>query len=210
MDYKSPVEIKDIITYLITLYAVVPSIIITVMYSFLSNVEVELSRVWEQSTSDDSSEELQKRAFKVNKFVIVSAKLFHLIMSYYLTLLFAALLSKCIPTSNENVSKVIFVASAIYFSYFILYLFCDIIKSFKTAFNNDFVEKAFVYIYVFLIHGAFPISLPILFTYFIKVDEFYIHTWWITLTIFFLLTWWTMVPLLYKPLTNLSYIMRNS
>lgn len=37
------INIKDIVTFLVTLYAIVPSIIITVMYSFLSDIEERLS-----------------------------------------------------------------------------------------------------------------------------------------------------------------------
>jgi hypothetical protein len=197
-------EPKDIVNYLIILYAIVPSIVITVMYSFLSNIEIELGRVWKRATRE--ANDLKKAAEKVDKFVIISAKAFHFGMAYYLILLFSALLPKCLSLSTK---KSILGGSIFFLIYFVLYFLADARKSFKARFDSaSEKERLLIQGLIIGMYGVFPLLVFLLF-YLFKCNELTFHLGWITLTIFHLLVWWLVVPFVYKPLTYLSKIIRN-
>jgi len=217
---------SEIIGYLITLYAIVPSIIITMMYGFLSSTENDLLSVMKQlheieikngeNIENSKKENIKKLEIKVKlveKFIIVSSKIFHISMAYYLIMLLTALISKCIPSSvgpNSMTTIVVFcVGSVVYYVYIFIYSERDIIKNIDRVFENSKNGHLFIYIYIGILHLLFPVVLPIAFRVFTNCHEMFIHLWWISLTIFHLLVWWLVYPLKYQPLTNLSQIKRE-
>ena len=94
---------EDLVSILITLYAIVPSIIITVMYGFLSTIEGDIAciEIYDNNnklpnSTKSISDDLSERMLNINIFVVISAKTFHLCMAYYLTQLLGALFSRCL------------------------------------------------------------------------------------------------------------------
>jgi len=203
-------KLEEIISFLITLYAIVPSIIITVMYSFLSEIEEDLAEVWENITMEiENREDFLARAQQVNKFLIISAKIFHVSMAYYLIQLGAALISKCFPIEGRiNLLIIPLIASLSFFLYFILYWCKDAHDSLRLAFGKN-KERNYVYFLVWSLYGAIPIILIVVFIFFTNYDEIRWHLWWITITILHLLSWWLIIPFKYRPLTHLSFIRRG-
>lgn len=207
------IESKDLISFFITLYAVVPSIVITVMYGFLSNVEAELANIWHETRGND---DFVKRSSEINKFVIITSKIFHVSMTYYLILLFSALISKCFPVESCSCILIVCWASVGYFVYFLFYFSSDIYGSLDEVFfpfSENKKEFHSVVTLIYLIYGIIPILLPNLFWFlFCKgliVEEIFIQLWWVSLTILHLLFWWLIVPFKYKPLTHLSFIKKK-
>lgn len=205
----------EVIGYLVTLYAVVPAIIITVMYSFLSTTESDLGKLSgkiEQCNfpvgAKKEKEVVETAKANTNKFVIISAKIFHYSMAYYLIMLFVSLLSKCCAKKDEEVAWFLGIGAIVYFVYFILYLIFDVWNAFWSLFNASQCGKIRIGVWLVFIIGIYGFG-PMLVLCFAKslpYKEVSLHLSWITLTIFQLLFWWLVLPFLYKPLTNLSKV----
>ncbi len=226
-----------LISLLVTLYAIVPSIIITVMYSFLSTIEGDLASFAIRTTNDN----FNKRVVEINTFVVISSKVFHLSMAYYLMQLFGALFSKCLSWIGINAvcnqSLTLFVShldkyinisapeycimsicSEIYFIYFGFYFYYDVRGGLNIVLNHDtkqlnipwYKKNRFVILpFLFIVYGLLPLLLTLVYSTSPNCNTSLIHLCWITLTIFHILIWWLWMPWLYKPLTHLAYIKKN-
>lgn len=147
-------DTESLVGILITLYAIVPSIIITVMYGFLSTIEGDIACIEikeNRKILPDSekwlSVDLSERMLNINIFVVISAKTFHLCMAYYLTQLFGALFSRCLV--GLKITQVFDPASQWFFFDLVRYINMDKQDSF--SFVMIFCSAAYLIYFLFYI-----------------------------------------------------------
>lgn len=202
--------LKDIVSILITLYAIVPSIVITVMYSFLSSIEKELSDNWREFSQLDNKKKIKRD--KIDRFVVVSSKIFHVSMGYYLIQLAASLISECLKLENDLFLLIPRISTGICMIYFFLYFWGDISRSLSLLFLGKENQNKWgflgISLYLITLYGILPLAGLV---YYLGQNEKEIH-WhliWISITILHLVLWWLIIPFIYKPLTNLSLLKRK-
>jgi len=224
-------DIKDIVSFLITIYAIVPSIVITVMYSFLSNMESEVSEMWSrlydkchQNSGNNNLNLLKEEMRKIDRFIVASSKILHYSMSYYLIQLFCALLAKSFNFVDKGALIFSWAGHLMFIMYFFMYYQYSVKKAFELSFRGEDNEgkksKDYKWIkwYMFAVYGFLPLLLfLVLFCAWLPFNcfpfepmEVNFHLWWIAMTILHLLLWWLIIPFYYKPLTRLSTIKRKT
>ena len=188
----------EIISYLITLYAVVPAVVITVLYNFLTSIEIEAARY--------SNENIKKSdpSIALNKFNFMSSKYFHLTMSYYLIMLFSTLIYKAFVSSvtdNGNIFLVFVLSTASSIGYAIWYIFADV----KPGIPFESLYKfAWVLVVIFAIIPAVSI---IFYSFTGTKTQHNLNFGWIGVSVLHLMIWWLGFPFKYRPLTNLKLLM---
>lgn len=194
---------KDLLT---ALYAVVPSIIIVVMYNFISNIEIEAMKI---KVNDNGNYLVKKNEIatikfyqvKTKKFTLFSSKFLHLTMSFYLVTLLGSLIQWFF-----SVNSIAIVVATIFFCiYSFFYIHTDVMKALPLIYGKKCpkfkkITKSTFFITLF-------IALPLVgntIIFFLKNEIFDVS--WIFLTMLYIVVWWLIFPSQYKPLTNLAEI----
>lgn len=201
------VGIDEIIPYLITLFAVAPSVIIAVMFNFLSTIEIEISKLVKNENGKEN-----KYSANVKAFTILSSKFLHLTMSYYLLLLFSSLAIRSFLPDSYTFWAMI-AATVIYIIYAMFYINMDlrfslkVLDKYKDAkyINTSFIHNILIFYIAFII-------IPIVFQipFYFKQNPITIHLSWITLSMLYLTFWWLKYPFQYSPLSNIGKYLSNS
>lgn len=193
-------------TALLTLAAIAPAIVVTVLYNFIVQIDLRLQEIRTECRFDSRDDLVRP----VEQFVVVSAKLFHLTLAYYLLMLIASLVTYLADdpagtTSGAfgNDRLAVSFASVIYFLYVLGYWIRDVRPSFDA---NDVTRKGWnAFLALFLVA---PLLIPLLHREISGPMKPFAA--WLAIDIAFILAWWAVVPPVFQPLTKLARIARGS
>ena len=203
--------VPDIIIVLTTLYAIVPSVIIVIMYNFLSTIEIRIGDLFIADIRNGAKVSVDMRIINsAREFVAISSKFLHLTMAYYLLLLSTSLLAKIFSIGDECATYLFIAGTTGAVIYNLCYYICNISKSFERLENDKRGKRItisilhdIIMIFLFII---VPISsLSIIIQYDCNIGyHVVINLIWITLTISMIMVWWLWYPFKYEPLSALN------
>lgn len=201
---------NNLLNLVIALFAIVPSIIIAVLYSFLTNIQIEADRL--ESRKVGYSDASSRGLVQIRHFTVLSSKFFHLTMSFYLSQIMSSLVGWLLASDFENevvhydvAFNTFTVTILIYTVYSAFYLIADVASAFRS--NNIRMWHVLPFILLFVVFP--PLMLYILLV--LNNNEVsMIIVLWVSGTALHLVFWWWNYPFVYKPLTHLSRCIKES
>lgn len=180
-------------TILLTLAAIAPAIVITILYNFIVQIDLRLQDLKVNEAVHDP----EGNYLPVKQFVVISAKLFHLTMVYYLLMLVVSLFTFLVEPGPEADYYLISVGSILFIGYLLWYWRQDVRPSFE---NHNISQKSWNGFLVTFI--VLPLLIPLFGEQLSKPISPFVA--WLCIDIAFVLAWWLTVPPTFRPLTRLA------
>lgn len=187
----------DIVTYAITIYAVLPTIVIVLLFSFLTDLDRQVAQ-YESMLLDKGHPmftSIRNRLREVDKFIIVSSRYLHLTMSFYLLFLLG---SFAIVVLVQYKLLIINIIMIIYFLYATFYILNEVTTIDKLNLNHKVAYYGISLIAFYLIPIGLLCGPNIIFL----EKSFYLL--WATINISQIALWWLIFPVKDKPLKKIK------
>ncbi len=209
------------LTYVITIYAVLPTIVIVLLFNLLTDLDRQVSTYEgmlldnkvdciNNVADDHDSLEVRENLIKqvrdnlrsVDKFIIVSSRYLHMTMSFYLIYLVSSFLYELL---HFNKLILLYSSITVYLIYFTLYTFAEM----RTIEELKLRKKYLYYgLYTFAL-AVLPFALVV---YLCLVTSWQVQSFfiaWITANVIQIGIWWLVFPVHDKPLNKLNKVSKN-